>query len=559
MNGAGVVTVALSKATRAGYRCSVAALLIFFGCQNLQTAIADGETRTISFHHTHTKEDLTVTYKVNGRYDEAALKKINHVMRDWRENQTIEMDPHAIDLLWEVHRETGSQSPISIVCGYRSPGTNEMLRRRSSGVAQHSQHTQGRAIDFFIPGVSTDALRAAGLRAQRGGVGYYPSSGFVHLDTGSVRHWPRMPEAQIAAVLAKGQLASRNASDDGAVKPTLVAQSERSGLSAFFGKLFGGGSDETQDAAPAAAAPAPAQIARASAAPRAAEKPVVVAAAEKPAAAATPPAKPKPATYQVASATSKPVILPAAAVTEAPSTATSQAVKTQTYQVAAAGTQPVRPAQAASLFARANQPPETSANDVIAQRGYWQGLPAAEDATTTVARTTPASRRGAEQETTASVAPWPLPERDNRAAAGTLAYAAQPDAAPLRGAPMGSARNAPISPDTTTVAAKRTDDMSTSALARPGGPNLVRVGDRFNDPWMRALMITPSAQSFMRTTLYGAQDFSTIGTLMQKPASAVAMGFADDPNPGLITYRFTGNPVTFTPTVSFSAKTAALR
>src|SRR6185295_708446 len=412
MNGAGVVTVALSKATRAGYRCSIAALLIFFGCQSLQTAIADGETRTISFHHTHTKEDLTVTYKVNGRYDEAALKKINHVMRDWRENQTIEMDPHAIDLLWEVHRETGSQSPISIVCGYRSPGTNEMLRRRSSGVAQHSQHTQGRAIDFFIPGVSTDALRAAGLRAQRGGVGYYPSSGFVHLDTGSVRHWPRMPEAQIAAVLAKGQLASHNASDAGSVKPTLVAQSERSGLSAFFGKLFGAGSDETQDAAPAAP---------------------------------------------------------------------SQAVKTQTYQVASASAQPVRPAQAASLFARANQPSgETSANDVIAQRGYWQGLPAAEDATTTVARTTPGSRRGAEQETTASVAPWPLPERDNRAAAGTLAYAAQPDAAPLRGAPMGSARNAPTSPETTTVAAKRTDDMSTSALARPAGSNLVRVGDRFN-------------------------------------------------------------------------------
>jgi hypothetical protein len=76
---------------------------------------------------------------------------------------------------------------------------------------------------------------------------------------------------------------------------------------------------------------------------------------------------------------------------------------------------------------------------------------------------------------------------------------------------------------------------------------------------MRALMITPSAQSFMRTTLYGAQDYTGIGALMQKPAAALAMGFADDPNPGLTTYRFTGNPVTFTPTVSFGAKTAALR
>src|SRR5262249_53546290 len=203
------------RSTRAGYCCGVAAVLVFFGSQSLQNAPAEGETRTISFHHIHTDEDLTVTYKVNGRYDESALEKINHVLRDWREDQPIKMDPHLIDLLWEVHREVGTKEPIWVVCGYRSPSTNSMLRRRSSGVAKFSQHTLGKAVDFYIPGVPLDQLRAAGLRAQRGGVGFYPTSGspFVHLDTGSVRHWPRMPEAELAGVLSKGQLASHLASD----------------------------------------------------------------------------------------------------------------------------------------------------------------------------------------------------------------------------------------------------------------------------------------------------------------------------------------------------------
>ena len=159
---------------RAGYCCSIAALLVFVGSESLQNASADGETRTISFHHVHTKEDLTVTYKRNGRYDEAALKQINHVLRDWREQDPITMDPHLIDLLWEVHREVGAKEPISMICGYRSPGTNAMLRRRSSGVAKFSQHMTGKAIDFFIPGVALEDVRAAGLRSERGGVGIYP-------------------------------------------------------------------------------------------------------------------------------------------------------------------------------------------------------------------------------------------------------------------------------------------------------------------------------------------------------------------------------------------------
>jgi uncharacterized protein YcbK (DUF882 family) len=318
------------RSIRAAFRCSVAALLIVVGCNSLQTAAADGETRTISFHHIHTNEDLTVTYKVNGRYDEEALAKINSVLRDWREAAPIKMDPHLIDLLWEVHRETGSKEPISVVCGYRSPDTNAMLRRRSSGVAQHSQHMVGKAVDFFIKGVPIEQVRAAGLRAQRGGVGYYPSSNFVHLDTGSVRHWPRMPEAQLAAVLSKGQLASTNASDNGTVTPTVVASAERTGLQSLLSNLFGK-TEPPEATAPLPEKPAPAQIARASTTSRAPEKPVNLAAA---APQAKPPAKPAAGGYQVASATSKPVTLDGAPAAQQ---GTSQAVKSQAYQVASAG------------------------------------------------------------------------------------------------------------------------------------------------------------------------------------------------------------------------------
>src|SRR5215472_17803316 len=152
---AGTVTHRLSlRSTRAGPCCGIAVALVFFGSQSLQNATAEGETRTISFHHMHTDEDLTVTYKVNGRYDESALEKINHVLRDWRENEPIKMDPHLIDLLWEVHREVGVKEPIWVVCGYRSPSTNSMLRKHSSGVAKFSQHMLGKAVDFYIPGVS---------------------------------------------------------------------------------------------------------------------------------------------------------------------------------------------------------------------------------------------------------------------------------------------------------------------------------------------------------------------------------------------------------------------
>jgi len=113
----------------------------------LQNASAEGDTRTLSFHHLHTGEDITITFKRNGRYDDAALKKLDWFMRDWRKEKSTRMDPHLFDLLWEAYREVGATQPIDVVCGYRSPETNSMLRRRSSGVAQFSQHINVQAMD----------------------------------------------------------------------------------------------------------------------------------------------------------------------------------------------------------------------------------------------------------------------------------------------------------------------------------------------------------------------------------------------------------------------------
>lgn len=115
------------------------------------------------------------------------------------------MDPKLFDILWAVHREVGSNAAIQIFSAYRSPDTNAMLRRRSKAVAKNSQHMEGKALDFNLPDVGMDKVRGVGMRLQRGGVGYYPNVPFVHLDTGSVRSWPRMPRTQLARLFPDGR------------------------------------------------------------------------------------------------------------------------------------------------------------------------------------------------------------------------------------------------------------------------------------------------------------------------------------------------------------------
>ncbi|HEX2257015.1 MAG TPA: DUF882 domain-containing protein [Afifellaceae bacterium] len=189
-------------------RATAVACALLAGLAAALTSAAEArETRTLKLHFTHTGERGTFTYRRGGQYDRKELDRINHILRDWRRNEPTRMDPALLDLLWEVHRRTGSNEYIHVISAYRSPTTNEALRKRSSGVAQNSQHTRGRAMDFFIPGVPLDRLRAIALTAQGGGVGYYPGSGspFVHVDTGSVRHWPRMTRQQLVSVFPNGE------------------------------------------------------------------------------------------------------------------------------------------------------------------------------------------------------------------------------------------------------------------------------------------------------------------------------------------------------------------
>ncbi len=149
------------------------------------------DERRLSFYHTHTGKRLNVVYARNGAYDPTALQKINRFLSDFRTGDIVRMDPELLDLIYDVRAALGTNGAYHVVSAYRSPTTNEMLRGRSkkSGVAKKSQHLLGKAIDVRLEGVDTQALRDQALALRRGGVGYYASSDFVHLDTGRVRSW----------------------------------------------------------------------------------------------------------------------------------------------------------------------------------------------------------------------------------------------------------------------------------------------------------------------------------------------------------------------------------
>jgi uncharacterized protein YcbK (DUF882 family) len=534
-------------------RAAVASLLIVFGSENLQNAAADGDTRTLAMHHMHTGEDITITYKRNGRYDDAALQKLNHFLRDWRKEQSTTMDPHLLDLIWEVYQEVGGKEPIQIVCGYRAPATNAMLRRRSKGVAQFSQHTLGKAIDFYIPGVPLEQLRYAGLRMQRGGVGFYPTSGspFVHLDTGSVRHWPRMSSDQLARVLATAPrthyAARRPAGTQVALNDsdTPVAQRSKRGL---IERLFGFGEDEDEDAAASAAPPArpaaksePAKLQLAAAVPLPPTKPPAPAPAAKPAKAA----QPAGSGYSLASLGSTPVAGPSAA----------DIVRARyTWETAKppieppANPSPANPSTAAGDI-KAPPPVAVSGN----QRFVWltgpQGRPVEQPAAAEPPRP-PAEVPNADQETTASLSTWLSRSDDAPAAKSSLAYAAPaPREEIQRAAP-------PPAPTTSARPAPANAPLARSLPAAVEPAAAVRPGMRSDNPWMRGLVIVPSVHYTMSVATFGKPDYRQIASLMQKPAAVLAMTFSADPQPGMTSYSFTGAAVAFLPTMK--TRTAAL-
>lgn len=254
---------------------------------------AAGDTRSLKLYFIHTGEKAVITYKRNGKFDPKGLEQLNRFLRDWRKNQPTKMDPRLFDLIWEVYRQSGSRDYINVVCGFRSPGTNEMLRGRSrnSGVAEKSQHMLGKAMDFFIPDVKLATLRGIGMKMQVGGVGFYPKSGspFVHMDVGGVRAWPRMSRDELVRLFPNGNTIhipadgkplpgyqqamadyKRRASGP-QIQIASASESESPKHKTLFEALFGGGADEQEDesddstpvavakATPPKAEPAPAE------------------------------------------------------------------------------------------------------------------------------------------------------------------------------------------------------------------------------------------------------------------------------------------------------------
>jgi uncharacterized protein YcbK (DUF882 family) len=517
------------KGIKAGARIGLASALLMLGAGSVHDATAHNETRTLSFHHTHSDEDLTVTFKRDGRYDEDALKQLNHFLRDWRTQDEIVMDRHLFDILWEVYRDVDGKQPIQIISSYRSPATNAMLRHRSanSGVARFSQHMLGHAMDFYIPGVPLEQIRYAGLRLQRGGVGFYPTSGspFVHLDTGSIRHWPRMTHDQLAKVfpdgrtvhvptngvplknyeLAKADIEKRGDGDDAA---TISKTS-------FLASLFKGkGKAKTNDEEEEAAAPAEPKK----------PAPVVVAAA-KPA-----PAAPAPASR----------------------------AKIPAIQLASADLQSVQPpkAQAAAVADKVETRPQTPA-DIINARGFWDDSTAPKQATPAQVAALSARKaiETADPQPTASVPP----------AYQALAYA-PPTTSPVDHSNIVAA-SAPIPRSArparnAAAAATEINTIATKGVAGKDDPVTTATrlsAGKGNDIWMRIMMLAPSASRAMSVTVMGDSDMTAMRAYFVKPAATIAMGFSDDPLLGMSVDHFSGSATTRLEMTSFSLRTAMLR
>jgi uncharacterized protein YcbK (DUF882 family) len=145
--------------------------------------------RRLCFHNLHTGEKADLAYWVQGGYVPESLAEINHVLRDYRTGEVAAIDTRLLDLLHRVDAALASSQPFEVISGYRSPASNLMLVETTTGVAKHSLHMEGKAIDIRIPGVSLAHLHRTGLMLRGGGVGYYPASDFVHVDVGRVRTW----------------------------------------------------------------------------------------------------------------------------------------------------------------------------------------------------------------------------------------------------------------------------------------------------------------------------------------------------------------------------------
>lgn len=151
--------------------------------------MAGQAARRVTLHNIHTDETLDAVYWEQGRYIPEVMVEVNRVLRDYRSGDVHHIDPNLIDLLGSISTKLESRTPFKVVSGYRSPHTNELMHERSSGVAKKSLHMEGMAIDIHLEDVALPHLQRAALDIGRGGVGFYPSSNFVHVDVGPVRRW----------------------------------------------------------------------------------------------------------------------------------------------------------------------------------------------------------------------------------------------------------------------------------------------------------------------------------------------------------------------------------
>jgi uncharacterized protein YcbK (DUF882 family) len=181
-------TPAPTSVSRRGFVLASSAGLGLAGWRSPALAGSPPERRLL-IHHQHTGEWLRSVYFADGRYQDESLREISRVLRDWRTDQVKAIDPKVLDIVYYLQQRLSLAGPLEVICGYRSPATNAMLRRRSRGVARNSLHMDGMAIDISFKGTTLAAVRRAAVELGAGGVGYYPASGFIHLDSGDPRQW----------------------------------------------------------------------------------------------------------------------------------------------------------------------------------------------------------------------------------------------------------------------------------------------------------------------------------------------------------------------------------
>jgi uncharacterized protein YcbK (DUF882 family) len=158
-------------------------------------ALAGTPVKELGFYNLHTGEKLRLTFYEQGRYVPQAMEAINHLLRDYRTGDVHAIDTALLEQLHELQQRVQTPGPFHVISGYRSPETNGLLHAHSSGVANKSMHLQGRAIDIRLPGKDLSQLHNAALSMQAGGVGYYPASDFIHIDTGHIRRWEQPAHA----------------------------------------------------------------------------------------------------------------------------------------------------------------------------------------------------------------------------------------------------------------------------------------------------------------------------------------------------------------------------